>query len=56
MWEEWRCVGEVEVFDRGGEVWWEGWRCVGGVEVSIEGVESVGRSEVCRRVEMCGKE
>ena len=25
MWEEWRCVGEVEVCDRGGEVWWEGW-------------------------------
>ena len=44
MWEEWRCVGEVEVCDRGGEVWWEGWRCVGGVEVSIGGVE------------MCGKE
>ena len=43
MWEEWRCVGEVEVCDRGGEVWWEGW-CVGGVEVSIGGVE------------MCGKE
>ena len=23
--EGWRCVGEVEVCERRGEVWWEGW-------------------------------
>ena len=27
----WRCVGEVEVCERGGGVW-EGWRCVTEVE------------------------
>ena len=22
MWERWRCAGEVEVCERGGDVWW----------------------------------
>ena len=22
VWERWRCAGEVEVCERGGDVWW----------------------------------
>ena len=58
--EGWRCtVGGVEVRSGKGGGVWEGRKCVGGVEVCgrggvLVGWRSVGRVEVCGRVEMHG--